>query len=354
MSGGVDSTVTAAMLQAQGHEVAGVMMRLFDERCYGTAPASRTCCSLNDVEDARSAALKLGIPFHVLNMADRFKETVIDRFAAAYSMGQTPNPCLDCNRYLKFSALLERALGMGFDAIATGHYANIEQDATTGRWLLKQAADTGKDQSYVLYTLTQHELAHLSLPLGKLTKPEVRQTAESLQLINWNKPDSQDICFVPDGDYAAFLDRECNVKAVPGDFVNRQGEVLGRHKGIVHYTVGQRRGLGISAPERLFVVAIDSPNNRVVLGYEKDLQCLEFTVARCNWIAVETLQEPVKVKVRTRYHQIEREATLYPDNDTVRVVYNEPCRAPAPGQAAVFYIGDTVLGGGVIQGHTLL
>ncbi|MFV0351395.1 MAG: tRNA 2-thiouridine(34) synthase MnmA [Oscillospiraceae bacterium] len=350
MSGGVDSTVSAALLIEQGYDVSGVMLRLFDGCDMGFDPRQRTCCSVQDLEDARKASLRMNMPFYVFDFTQPFKKQVVDRFVSEYTGGFTPNPCLDCNRYVKFAELLDRAIEMDYDYIATGHYAQIEQDETTGRWLLKKGPDPSKDQSYVLYTLSQDELEHLLLPVGGLPKDEVRNVADTLGLENAHKPDSQDICFVPDGDYAGFLERSGGVKSVPGNFVDTKGNILGRHKGIVHYTIGQRRGLGVSAGQRLFVVDIVPEINRVVLGTEDELQAKEFYVEDCNWIQIENLTKPMQLKVRTRYHQKEADATISPlAGGRVKVEYAEAQRAPAPGQAAVFYDGDYVVGGGKIM-----
>ena len=263
MSGGVDSSVAAFLMKDQGCECIGATMKLFQNEDIGVK-ATKTCCSLEDVEDARSVAFRLGIPYYVFNFSDDFKGQVIDRFISAYERGATPNPCIDCNRYLKFERLYERARVFGCDAIVTGHYARIEQE--NGRWLLKKALDESKDQSYVLYSLTQEQLAHTRLPLGAIHKSETRRIAEEQGFYNADKPDSQDICFVPDGDYARFIARYTGHDCPAGDFVDEGGHVLGQHRGIVHYTVGQRKGLGIAADAPLYVKRIDTAENRVVLS----------------------------------------------------------------------------------------
>lgn len=346
MSGGVDSTVTAALLKEQGNTLSGTTLRLFDGKEVGADGGS--CCTIEDIEDARKAAQMLGFPFYVFDFTDSFRQNVLKRFASEYAQGHTPNPCLDCNRYVKFAELLDRALEMDYDHIATGHYAQIEYDGQSGRWLLKKAVDESKDQSYVLYTLTQDELSHLLLPLGALKKTDVRKIAEGYGLQNANKPDSQDICFAPQGDYTTFLNA-FGVTTKPGNFVDVNGKKLGTHKGIIHYTIGQRRGLGISAPKPLYVVKIDVKNNQVVLGTQEQLLTNTFYVNNCNWIMIENLTAPMQAMVRTRYHQKEALATLTPlPNGVVKVEYEEPQRRSAPGQAAVFYQGDIVIGGGQI------
>ena len=349
MSGGVDSSVAAALLVGQGCEVAGATLKLFSNNDIGLDTLTRPCCSLTDVEDARRVAYKLNIDHFVFNFGDNFSRDVISRFADAYLEGRTPNPCIDCNRFIKFSKLLERARLLGMDCIATGHYAQVAQDAETGRWLLKKSKDAAKDQSYVLAMLTQEQLSRTLLPLGGLTKTEVRALAEELGLLNAKKPDSQDICFVPDGDYAAFIEHVLGYKSAPGNFVDGAGKVLGTHRGIIHYTVGQRRGLGLVSERPLYVVRKDVASNTVVVGGEAELYSAAMTVSDLNFISVETVTVPVRAAVKTRYSQKETMATLYPpENGRMAVAFDSPQRAVTPGQAAVFYDGDTVLGGGII------
>lgn len=346
MSGGVDSTVTAALLKDQGYTLSGTTLRLFDGKEVGAEGGS--CCTIEDMEDARKAAQLLGFPFYVFDFTDSFRQNVLTRFASEYAVGHTPNPCLDCNRYVKFAELLDRAMEMDYDYIATGHYAQIEYSDEHKRWVLKKGVDETKDQSYVLYTLTQDELSHLLLPLGGLPKKEVRKMAEEYGLENANKPDSQDICFAPQGDYTTFL-YAAGIDAKAGNFVDVNGKVLGKHKGIINYTIGQRRGLGISAAEPLYVVNISAKNKEVVLGTQQELLTSRFLVDDCNWIMIEDLKEPMQMMVRTRYHQKESLATITPlENGQIEVVYDKPQRRSAPGQAAVFYQGDIVVGGGQI------
>lgn len=345
LSGGVDSAVTAVLLRAQGASVAGATMKLY-------APASgasdRPCGTEDNIADARRVCDALGIDFYTFDFTGLFRAQVIDRFADGYARGLTPNPCVDCNRHLKFGRLLAQARAEGFDTIATGHYARVEYSAAYGRWVLKKGAVPSKDQSYVLYSMTQDELAHTRFPLGGYKKEDIRAIAEAHGLVNARKKDSQDICFIPDGDHGKFLCEHCGLSAVPGDFLDKSGRVIGRHRGILYYTVGQRRGLGISADRRLYVLRKDAAHNTVTVGYEEDLLCTRFAVRAVNWIAWERVTLPVRCRVRTRYHGVETPATLTPDGDIVHVELDAPQRAVSPGQAAVFYDGDIVLGGGTI------
>lgn len=346
MSGGVDSSAAALLLKQQGYDCAGCTMRLYENADIG-ADCRRTCCSLEDVEDARAAAFRLGIPYYVFNFKDAFRAAVMEKFAAGYENGLTPNPCIDCNRHLKFGKLLDRARVLGFRYLATGHYARIEQRA--GRYILRKALDESKDQSYFLYGMTQDQLAHTLFPLGELRKSEVRQIAREAGLINAEKPDSQDICFAPDGDYAAAVERISGKPAVPGNFVDAAGKVLGTHRGSIHYTVGQRRGLGISAPERLYVRAISAKDNTVTLGGKETLLRAWISVGAFHWISGEAPNCPICCGVKLRSTQREFPVTVFPaGTDRVCVVFDEPQPVPAPGQTAVLYDGDTVLGGGVI------
>ncbi len=345
MSGGVDSSVTALLLKLQGYDCVGCTMKLFGDE---TVPpkTDKSCCSLDDVEDARGVALRHDMPYYVFNLSDLFREKVMDPFTESYQQGRTPNPCIDCNRYLKFEKLYERARLLSCDAVATGHYARIVREGD--RWLLKKALDLTKDQSYVLYSLTQEQLSRTLLPLGELSKQEARKLADRAGFRNAGKPDSQDICFVPDGDYAAFIERRTGRHFPEGDFVSPDGKVLGRHKGIIHYTVGQRRGLGVSAKERLYVSAIDPARNTVTLTEEPGLMIDSVVAGDVNLISGEALKAPVRAEVKLRYRQAARPATVRQEGDRLIIDFDEPQRAPAPGQAAVLYDGDTVLGGGTI------
>ena len=348
MSGGVDSSVAALLCQQEGFDCMGVTLALTNNEDRGI-PHEKTCCSVDDVADARSVAFRLGMPFYVFNFKDAFRREVMGRFVQAYENGETPNPCVDCNRYIKFGKLMRRGEEIGFPYVATGHYARVEQDRATGRWLLKKGLDENKDQSYMLYSLTQWELSRLLLPLGGLTKEETRRLAEEHGFVNARKRDSQDICFVPDGDYAAFIRRWTGRDFPPGDFVGTQGEVYGQHKGIIHYTVGQRKGLGLSFPQPMYVCSIDPERNQVVLGEHRELFSRELEAVGCNLIAVEKIEKPLRVKAKVRYRQEEQPATVEQVGpETLRVVFDEPQRAITKGQAVVLYQGDTVVGGGKI------
>lgn len=347
MSGGVDSSVAAYLLQQQGYACIGVTMRLYENETAGI-PRGHTCCSLDDVEDARAVAYDLGMPYYVLNFTEEFDEKVIRKFVQVYQNGGTPNPCIDCNRYLKFDHLLNRARELGCDYIATGHYVQRWQDES-GRWGLRKNDDPGKDQSYVLYSLTQDQLAHTLFPLGGMHKDAVRAIAEEQGLCNARKHDSQDICFVPDGDYVSFLRQYGGVEPVPGDFLDSEGRVLGRHRGMECYTIGQRKGLGVSANAPQYVLGKDPDRNAVILGEDNRLYTRELTAERVNWLSVPEPDRPLSVTAKTRYSQREAAATVEPlPGGCIRMVFTEPQRAVTPGQAVVFYDGDLVLGGGTI------
>ena len=346
MSGGVDSSVAAYLMKQRGFDCIGVTMKLFSNEEIGCSRA-KTCCSLEDVEDARSVAYRLGIPYYVFNFTEDFGRQVIDRFVAAYENGATPNPCIDCNRYLKFERLYRRAAELGCDRVATGHYARIEKQGD--RYLLKKASDESKDQSYVLYAMTQEQLAHTAFPCGALSKTQTRQIAEEQGFLNAEKPDSQDICFVPDGDYAAFIRRYTGKSYSDGPFVTTQGTIVGRHRGIIHYTVGQRKGLGISSDRPLYVQSIDAAKNTVVLGENRELFGTELNAVNFNWIAFETPPDVLRAKAKIRYRHQEQWATVeVTGKNTVHLVFDAPQRAVTRGQAVVLYDGDTVLGGGEI------
>jgi tRNA-specific 2-thiouridylase len=342
MSGGVDSSVAALLLMRAGLSICGATLRLDAD------DASGACCSPDNVEDARRVAGRLGIDHHVFDFSKIFRRKVVDRFVEGYLGGETPNPCVECNRSVKFGPLLSRARLSGCGCIATGHYVRREYDAAAGRWYLRRAADAGKDQSYVLYTLTQDELAHTLFPLGELHKSEVRALAAQSGLASAHRPDSQDICFVPGGDYAAFLER-MGVQSPPGRFVGPGGEEIGTHRGIVRYTVGQRRGLGISAPQRLFVIEKNPADNTVRVGAEELLFSRRMLVRDVIWSAIAPPQGPLRAQVRARYRQAAQPAQIFPQPDGGALVeFDAPQRALAPGQAAVFYDGDVVLGGATI------
>lgn len=348
MSGGVDSSMCAYLLLKEGYEAIGVHCHFFDND--DAFIKEKTCCSLDDSNDARDVAYKLGIPFYVFNFKDEFKEKVIGDFVETYINGATPNPCIECNKHLKFGKMLRRAFEIGYDYVATGHYAQIEFDENSGRYLLKKGADESKDQSYVLYNLTQEQLKHTLFPLGKYRKTEIRQMAEELGFVNAKKHDSQDICFVPDGDYATFIENHLGKKFESGDFVDLDGKVLGTHKGIIRYTIGQRRGLGLALPAPLYVYKKDMENNKVILSPEANLFSKSLDACDINLIMYEKLEEPIRVKARVRYKQAEQWATVTQTDEThFHVEFDEPQRAFAKGQAVVLYDGDYVVGGGKIM-----
>lgn len=337
MSGGVDSSVAAYLTQQAGYRCVGATMRLYE-----------SSGEIN-TKDAKSVAQKLGIPFYVFDMTDDFRKCVTDHFAASYEAGLTPNPCVVCNRRLKFSKFLDQAQQVGCDFIVTGHYARIEQDPDTGRLTLKKAMDADKDQTYFLYSLTQHQLAHTLFPLGSLTKAEVRQIAQTQGFLNAKKKDSQDICFVPDGDYVSFLKQYTGKTYPAGDYLDLQGNVVGRHEGAVAYTLGQRKGLGIALGAPVYVCAKDMVSNTVTVGPNEALYRTSLLADDWNWISIAQLDKPLRCMAKARSRMTEQPATVYPlANGAARVEFDEPQRALTPGQAIVLYDGDTVLGGGTI------
>ena len=347
MSGGVDSSVAAYLTQQAGYCCMGATMRMFDNDILCTGMS--TCCSLDDVEDARAVARRLNMPFHVFNSKAEFAEHVIGDFIRGYESGLTPNPCIQCNRHLKFDHFLHRARILGCDHIVTGHYARISYDEGTGRWLLRKALDGSKDQSYVLYCLTQEQLAHTLLPLGELSKEQARAIALEQGFVNARKQDSQDICFVPDGDYVAFMEHYIGKHYAPGDFLDLDGNVVGKHRGAVCYTLGQRKGLGLAMGTPVYVCAKDMLKNTVTVGPNEALFATALRAADFNWIPFPTLTEPMAVTARARYNQKEQPAMVYPEeNGFVRVEFAQPQRAMTPGQSVVLYQGDLVLGGGII------
>lgn len=348
MSGGVDSSVAAFLTLQAGYSCIGAMMRLFDNNILGPEQDS-TCCSLDDAEDARSVARRLGFPFYVFNSKADFEEKVIAKFIRCYECGATPNPCIDCNRYLKFDHLMRRALELGCSHVVTGHYARICRDEETGRYLLYKATDLSKDQSYVLYSLTQEQLAHTLFPLGSMSKAETRAIAEKQGFINARKHDSQDICFVPDGDYVAFMERHTGKHYESGDFLDLQGNVVGRHKGAVSYTLGQRKGLGLAMGAPVYVCAKDMEANTVTVGPNEALFSRTLLANDWNWFPFPELTEPLRITAKARYNQPPQSATVYPEeNGFARVEFDAPQRALTPGQAVVLYDGDLVVGGGTI------
>ena len=350
MSGGVDSSVAALLLQQAGHKIFGVNLRMFHNEDLGQSPG-KTCCSLADAEDAGLVARRLGAPFYVFDVSQVFRSTVIRDFIEEYQNGRTPNPCAVCNRTVKFGALLDRVRVLGADYLATGHYARVEQDAATGRYLLKRGLDRSKDQSYFLYMLTQEQLAHTLFPLGGLEKTQVRQLAEAHGLVNAHKHDSQDICFVPDGDYAAFIERSVGSPSLPGNFVDQKGQVLGHHRGIIRYTHGQHKGLGLSTSEPLYVLEKDAVSNTIRLGPDSDLWSQTLTAEQFNWVSIPEPTEPIAVTVKTRYSQREAAAIARSlPGGRCQVTFEEPQRAITPGQAVVLYQEEIVVGGGTICG----
>lgn len=350
MSGGVDSSVAALLSVNKGFNCVGAMMKLFQGET-DSIKCDKTCCSLDDSKDARSIAFKLGIPFYVFNFKDEFKEKVMEKFVKCYQRGETPNPCIECNKHLKFDKMINRALELGLDFVATGHYARVEYDSGIGRYLLKKGVDINKDQSYVLYSMTQNQLSHTLFPLGNLTKKEVREIASSNGFVNANKSESQDICFVPDGDYAKFIKNYTNnnIGFEKGNFIDELGKIIGRHNGIANYTVGQRKGLGISWKYPLYVCRIDADKNSVVLGSKDSLYSKRVFASDINLIPMDKLNGAIKVTAKLRYKQPEQSAVLHQvDENTLCVEFDSPQRAAAKGQALVLYDGDIVIGGGTI------
>ena len=347
MSGGVDSSVAAKLTQDMGYDCVGCMMKLY-EAPPGVERPERGCCSLDDAEDARSVAFSLGMPFYVFNFCDDFKKQVIDRFVGEYLEGRTPNPCIDCNSYMKFDRLLTRAEELDCEKLVTGHYARI--GFRDGRYTLRKAVDPAKDQSYVLYRLTQRQLSHILFPLGDMTKTETRSLAERCGFVNSAKRDSQDICFVPNGDYAAALEALTGKCCPEGDYIDSEGRVIGRHRGIIRYTVGQHKGLGGNYPERMFVLGVDPAANTVTLGTEEKLFSRSLTASSFNWISGEAPEGAIRCEAKIRYRHREQPASALalPDG-RVSVTFDGPQRAITPGQSVVLYDGDEVLGGGIIE-----
>ncbi|GHV83029.1 tRNA-specific 2-thiouridylase MnmA [Spirochaetia bacterium] len=348
MSGGVDSSVAAFLMKQQGWDCIGATMKLFDEDAANNVlHKEKACCSLNDVNDARDVAFRLNIPHYVLNLKDEFNKYVIEKFIKVYEDGGTPNPCIDCNRFVKFNTLLFKAHQLEYDYLVTGHYSRIEKSG--GRFLLKKSNDKKKDQSYVLYIMTQEQLASTLFPLGEMNKDETRNIAEEQGFINAAKHDSQDICFVPDGDYGAFMERRLGKSYPAGNIIDTDGRIIGQHKGYVRYTIGQRRGLGVSGSTPLYVCAKSPENNTVTLGTDSSLCTKSLTACGINLIAVDRLEKPIRVYVKTRYMQKEQPALAQQiEDDKLLVEFDEPQRAVTKGQAAVLYDGDVVIGGGTI------
>lgn len=349
LSGGVDSSVAAAVLKENGYDVIGVTMRLWDGENINGNIAESTCCSLSAVEDARRISNKLGIDYYVLDFRKEFSKYVIDYFVNEYVNGRTPNPCIACNKFLKFDAMAQKAEILDAEYIATGHYAKVEYDENTSRYILKRAKAASKDQTYALYNLNQKQLSKLILPLGEFEdKEDVRAYAEKYELVTARKPDSQEICFVPDKDYVSFIQRRIGKLPESGNFVDLEGNILGEHKGIVNYTVGQRKGLGIAFGKPMFVVKIDAERNEVVLGEQgKEFSDTLYAV-KPNFIPFDTISEPIRVSAKVRYSARPADATVSFDGEKLKIVFDEPQRAITPGQAVVLYDGDIVVGGATI------
>lgn len=348
MSGGVDSSVTAYLLKEQGYDVIGVTMQIWQKEESNLIEEGDGCCGLSAVNDARRVANKLNIPYYVLNFRQEFKEKVIDYFIEEYLKGATPNPCIACNRYVKWESLLSKALTLGADYIATGHYAKIVKHPTTGRYTLKMADTQTKDQTYALYNLTQYQLQHTIMPLGEYEKNQIRDIARDIGLLVADKPDSQDICFVPDGNYGKFIKENTNAEITKGNFVDLQGNILGQHRGICNYTIGQRKGLGIALGKPAYVCKIDTLNNQVVIGDNKDLFKTRVLIRDFNYMAYESITDGMRVMGKIRYSQKQSPCTLYKRGELVECIFDQPQRAVTPGQAAVFYDNEYVVGGGTI------
>ena len=348
MSGGVDSSVAAYLLKQQGYEVVGVTMQIWQEEAARVQEENGGCCGLSAVEDARRVAECLSIRHYVMNFREDFQKQVIDYFVREYREGRTPNPCIACNRYVKWESLLQRSLEIGADSIATGHYARICR-LPNGRLALKKSVTAAKDQTYALYSLTQRQLAHTQMPVGEYEKSDVRKLAVEAGLPVADKPDSQEICFVPDGDYAAFIERETGEDSEPGNFVDMYGNVLGRHKGITHYTVGQRKGLGLAMGHPVFVAEIRPDTKEVVIGEQEDVFKRSLRANQLNLMSVPELDGEMRAVAKIRYNHVGDSCVVrMVGQDVAEVIFDQPQRAVTPGQAVVFYDGDIVVGGGTI------
>ena len=342
MSGGVDSSVSALLLKEQGYEVIGTTLELF---------AGSSCCNTNTYLDAKNVCTSIGIPHFIYDYKNEFKEHIINDFINCYANCKTPNPCIECNKYMKFGFMWEKAKELGCDYIATGHYAKTEYSEEYGRWVLKKSNNDKKDQSYVLWNIPKELIQHVLFPLADFeSKDEIREIAKKNNLKVANKPDSEDICFVPDGNYKKFLENNSNIKPKEGNIVNSKGEILGKHSGLYNYTIGQRKGLGISNPVPLFVLGFNKEKNEVIVGEEKELYKSEITVSDINLLLVDEIKEWLEVTVKTRYSSKVAKAKIIQEENKIKVIFDEPQRAITPGQSAVFYMGDIVLGGGKIEG----
>lgn len=347
MSGGVDSSVAAYLLKEQGYEVIGLTMQIWQKDAE--ADKDGGCCGLSAVDDARRVCQKLEIPHYVMNFRDDFKRDVIDYFLDEYQKGRTPNPCIACNRYVKWESMLQKSLQIGADYIATGHYAKVIKDEETGRYMLKQSKTLAKDQTYALYNLTQYQLEHTLMPLGEYTKDEIRKIAADIGLAVASKPDSQEICFIPDDNYPKYIEEQTGKKSKPGKFINKEGKVLGQHKGIIHYTIGQRKGLGISYGKPLFVSKINPEDNTVVLGDNEDIFNNTLYANQINLMPFDKIEGKLECSAKIRYSHRPSKCTVeMVDNDVMKCVFEEPQRAITPGQAIVLYDGEVVIGGGTI------
>lgn len=353
MSGGVDSSVAAALLLEAGYEIIGITMQIWPKDLPLCEPVEGGCCSIDAAEDARRVAERLSIPFYVVNFEEVFAREVIENFAKEYVAGRTPNPCIVCNRQVKFAALAQKAAALGAHYVATGHYARTVKSRENDRYLLYRGLDPRKDQSYVLYGLDQAQMASALFPLGSLTKAEVREAARERGFVTAEKPESQEICFIPDNDYGRFLRDYAPESIKPGEIVDTKGRILGEHPGVAFFTVGQRKGLGIATGSPLYVVRIEPATNRVVVGHGDECFFREFDVAHPNWIAWEAPPESAEVEVKIRYSASPAPAVIYPNDHGVHVCLKEPQRAVTPGQAAVFYRGDLVIGGGTIESYKI-
>lgn len=348
MSGGVDSSVAAYLLKEQGYDVIGVTMQIWQDESQEQIEDNGGCCGITAVDDARRVAMQLDIPYYVMNFKNEFKKNVIDYFTGEYIHGRTPNPCIACNRHVKWESLLKRSLEIGADCIATGHYARIAQ-LENGRYAIRNSVTAKKDQTYALYNLTQEQLSHTLMPVGDYNKDEIRAIAEKIGIQVAHKPDSMEICFVPDNDYAGFITRETGYVSRPGNFVDLHGNILGTHKGIIHYTVGQRKGLGLAMGHPVFVVAIRPETNEVVIGENDDVFSTKLYANNINLMSVDKIEEPIRARAKIRYSHEGADCTIrMADDGLLECVFDEKQRAVTPGQALVIYDGDYVLGGGTI------